>query len=146
MHPGEVTRGFAEAISAAELDRATSLFAEDGCFITPDATTVHGRRGIKDVLAQLTASRVRLSVAPEGIRVDGAMALCHERWAFTYAGGHGDSYTQISHSTILLRRSDHDWRLMIVAPWHTVAPVGVDVAGSGAGTGRGLAPSTWSVP
>jgi limonene-1,2-epoxide hydrolase len=53
--PTEVTRAFAEALSAAELDRATSLFAEDGCFVTPDATAVHGRSGVRAILAQLIA-------------------------------------------------------------------------------------------
>jgi len=133
MYAGEVTRGFAEAISAAQLDRATSLFAEDGCFITPDATTIQGRRGIKEILAQLTASQVRLSVAPEGISVTGNTALCHERWTFTYTPVHADPYTRISRSTVLLRRFDREWRLIVVAPWHLVASVEFDRAGGARG-------------
>lgn len=120
MHAGEVTRAFAAAISAGELDRATSLFAEDCRFVTPDATTVHGRGGIKEILAQLTASRVRLHVAPEDIHVTGSTALCRERWSFTYAPDQARPYHRVARSTVLLHRSGGRWRLTVVAPWHVI--------------------------
>jgi uncharacterized protein (TIGR02246 family) len=116
--PQELTRAFAEALSAAELDRAVSLFADDGCFVTPDATAVHGRRGVKAILAQLTASQVQLRVAQKSVYVAGGMALCRERWAFTYACKDASPFTQVSDSTVLLRRSDRVWQFSIVAPWH----------------------------
>jgi uncharacterized protein (TIGR02246 family) len=118
--PQEVTRAFAGALSAAELDRATSLFADDGCFVTPDATTVHGRHGVGVILAQLIAGHAQLRVAPKSVHVAGNMALCSERWAFTYACKEVRPFTQASDSTVLLRRSDRVWKLLLVAPWHIV--------------------------
>jgi uncharacterized protein (TIGR02246 family) len=114
----EITRAFAEALSAAELDRAVSLFADDGWFVTPDATAVHGRRGIRAILAQLIAGHVQLRVAQKSVYVAGSIALCSERWVFTYAYKDVSPFTQISNSTVLLRCSDRVWQLSIVAPWH----------------------------
>jgi uncharacterized protein (TIGR02246 family) len=116
--PHEVTRAFAEALSAAELDRAISFFADDGCIVTPDATVVHGRDGIRAILAQLTARHVQLRVTPESMQMVGELALCSERWAFTYACNDTGPFTQDSYSKVLLRRSDREWQLSIVAPWH----------------------------
>jgi uncharacterized protein (TIGR02246 family) len=118
--PQKVTRTFAEALSAAELDRAASLFADDGRFVTPDATVVHGRRGVREILAQLTASHVQLRVAQKQVYVAGNIALCSERWAFTYACKEVSPFTQTSDSTVLLGCSDRMWRFSIVAPWHIV--------------------------
>lgn len=119
--PQEVTRAFAEALNAAELDRAASLFAEDGCIVTPDATAVHGRGGVRAILAQLTASHVRLQIAQGNIYVAGSRALCSERWTFTYARKDARPFTRVSNSTVLLRCSGRVWQLSIVAPWHTVS-------------------------
>jgi uncharacterized protein (TIGR02246 family) len=116
--PHAAILAFAEALSAAELEQATSLFADDGCFVTPDATAVRGRRGIREVLAQLTAGRVQLRVTPGTVQIAGSMALCSERWAFTYAGKDICPFTRVSDSTALLRRSDGGWQLSLVAPWH----------------------------
>jgi uncharacterized protein (TIGR02246 family) len=115
--PQEVTHALAGALSAAELDRALSLFAEDGCFVTPDATAVRGPEGIRAILSQLIASRVQLRVEPESTRTAGSMAICKERWIFTYARDDTAPFIQASDSTVLLRRSNHVWRLFIAAPW-----------------------------
>lgn len=116
--PQEVTRAFAGALSAAELDRAISLFADDGCLVTPDATTVHGRHGVRAILVQLIAGRAQLRVTPKSMHIAGSMALCSERWAFTYACKDASPFTQAADSTVLLRRSNRVWKLLFVAPWH----------------------------
>lgn len=115
--PQEVTRAFAGALGAAELDRALSLFDEDGCFITPDVTAVRGLQGIRAILSQLIASRAQLLVEPRSTRTAGSLALCGERWTFTYDRGDATPFVQGSDSTILLRRSNRAWRLLIAAPW-----------------------------
>jgi hypothetical protein len=57
MSPQTLTHALAAALSAVDLDRATSLFAADtslfaadGCFATPDAAAVHGLHGIRALL------------------------------------------------------------------------------------------------
>lgn len=115
--PQEVTRALAKALSAAELERALSLFDEDGCFVTPDATTVHGPQGIRAILSQLIAGRAQLRIESRSTRIAGSLALCGERWTFTYARGGTAPFVQGSDSTVLLRRSNRAWRLLIAAPW-----------------------------
>jgi ketosteroid isomerase-like protein len=115
--PQEVTRAFAGALSAAELDRAASFFADDGCFVTPDATAVRSPQGIRAILAQLTDGRVQLRVALKSMHTAGSMALCNERWTFTYAREDAAPFIQASDSTVLLRRSNRVWKLLIAAPW-----------------------------
>jgi len=117
MSPQALTRAFAAALSSAELDRALSLFAEDGCFVTPDATAVRGSQGIRAILSQLIASRVQLRVELKGTRMAGSMALCEECWVFTRARENAAPFVQASDSTVLLRRSSGAWRLLIAAPW-----------------------------
>jgi limonene-1,2-epoxide hydrolase len=57
LPPQEVSRAFAGALSAGDLDAGASLFAPDACcFVTSDATAIHGPEGIRAVLAQLTAN------------------------------------------------------------------------------------------
>jgi uncharacterized protein (TIGR02246 family) len=111
------TRSLATALSAAELDRALSLFDEDGCFVTPDATAIRGSKGIRAILSQLIASRVQLRVESRSTRMAGSLALCQERWAFTHARAGAAPLVQASDSTALLRRSSDAWRLLIAAPW-----------------------------
>jgi uncharacterized protein (TIGR02246 family) len=115
--PQALTHAFAGALSAAELERALSLFAGNGCFVTPDATAVRGPQGIRAILAQLIASRVQLRVALKSVHTAGSVALCNEHWTFTYACEDATPFIQASDSTVLLRRSNRVWKLLIVAPW-----------------------------
>lgn len=125
--PQDVTHAFAQAISATELERAMSFFAEGGCFVTPDATAVSGTQGIRAILVQLTGGRVQLQVELKSVQSAGGMAICNERWAFTYAREDADPFTQVSDSTVLLCRSNGVWKLLIAAPW-------------------GLADANWQLP
>lgn len=119
--PQAATRAFAEALNAAEPDRAASFFADGGCFVTPDATAVRGHRGIRELLAQLTASRVQLGITLGSVHMTGNTALCSERWVFTHLGGDAEPFVRASNSSVLLRRSRRMWQLSIVAPWHAVS-------------------------
>jgi uncharacterized protein (TIGR02246 family) len=122
--PQDVTCAFAQAISAAEPDRALSFFAEDGCFVTPDATAVTGSQGIRAILVQLTGGQVQLQVELKGVQSARGMAICNERWTFTYARKDADPFTQVSDSTVLLCHSNGVWKLLIAAPWVSRPPIG----------------------
>jgi uncharacterized protein (TIGR02246 family) len=115
--PQKLTRAFAAALSAAHLDRAVSLFAEDGCFVTPDATALRDRQSIRSILAQLTAGKVQLRTAPQTVHTTTGLALCSERWTFVYCREDGTPFERASDSAVLLRRSNRTWELLIVAPW-----------------------------
>jgi ketosteroid isomerase-like protein len=99
-----------------------SFFADNCCFLTPDATAVHGRGGIRTGLAQLATGRVRLRVASQDVQIARDLALCSERWVFTYKCSGSGPFTRTSDSTVVLRRFDRTWRLTVVAPWRHVSP------------------------
>ena len=80
---------------------------------------MHGH-GVRAILAQLIASHAQLRVAPKSVHMAGSMALCSERWAFTYACKEIGPFTRASNSTVLLRRDDRVWKLLFVVPGHIV--------------------------
>ena len=114
--PEQVTLAFVAAHNAGELDTAASFFARDACFLTPDATAIRGREEIRAVLAQLIASRAEIQVEGQSMLTAGEMALSTQRW--TIRSGDVDSrFVRSSNSTILLRRLERTWKLLILAPW-----------------------------
>ncbi len=115
--PQKLTRAFAGALSATQLDRAVSMFAAGGCFVTPDVTAVRGQEAIRSTLAQLTAGRVRLRIAPRNVYVAAGLALCNERWTFSHLRPDGVPFERSSEAAVLLCRSNCAWKLLIVAPW-----------------------------
>jgi len=117
LAPQQVSCAFAHALSAGDLDVAASLFATDACFVTPDATAIHGIEGIRAVLTQLTASRAQLEVMPYGMHKARGLALCNERWTLTYDRTAATPLARTSDATVLLRRRSTAWELLTVAPW-----------------------------
>ncbi len=114
--PERATLAFVEAQNGGNLDAAASFFARDACFLTPDATAIRGREEIRAVLAQLIASRAKIQVEGQSMLTAGEMALSVQRWTMR-SGGVGTPFAQTSSSTVLLRRLECSWKLLIVAPW-----------------------------
>ncbi len=115
--PQEVSRAFARELSSGRLGAAASFFASDAYFVTPDATAIRGRGGIRAILAQLIGCRVQLRVASQSMHTAGHMALCNERWTFNYNRSDAAPFARASDSTVLLRREERTWKLLIAAPW-----------------------------
>ncbi len=114
--PERATLAFVEAQNAGELDAAASFFARDACFLTPDATAIRGREEIRAVLAQLIASSAKIRVEGQSMLTAGEMALSTQRWTMR-SGGVEAPFVQTSNATVLLRRLERTWKLLIVAPW-----------------------------
>jgi hypothetical protein len=107
----------AQALSLGNLESATACFLRDGCLITPDATAIHGRERIRPVLAQLIVRRPEVEVElSNAIRAGGAV-LAYERWQVHSGGVDCPRVTQTWSPTLVLRRTEEDWRLAIAAPW-----------------------------
>jgi ketosteroid isomerase-like protein len=115
--PELACRDFTTALGAGELEAATACFARDGCLITPDATAVRGREGIRDVLAQLTLRHTQIRIEFSTTLATADVALLHERWKIRADGAGGGPFVQISSSTLVLRQIEGEWKLSIVAPW-----------------------------
>jgi ketosteroid isomerase-like protein len=115
--PGRVSRTFAEAVSSGNLGLAVSCFSRDACFLTPDATAIRGREGIRGVLAQLIARRPRIQVEQSSVLEAGDAAFVRERWKIRSAGADGSSFIQVSSAVLFLRCLEDHWKLAIAAPW-----------------------------
>jgi uncharacterized protein (TIGR02246 family) len=115
--PERTCLAFTEALSAGDLEAATSCLARDACFLTPDATAIRGRSSIRPVLSQLIARHPRIRVEQSSILTAGDVALAHQRWTILSAGVEGSPFTQISSATLLLRELDGHWKLALAAPW-----------------------------
>jgi ketosteroid isomerase-like protein len=115
--PESATRAFCEAINRGRLDQACACFARDGCLITPDATLVHGREAVREILAQLVAAGSRVSIQISALVTAGEVAMARERWRIESGAPEGKPFAQESMPTMVLRRIDSDWKLAIAAPW-----------------------------
>ena len=108
---------FVQALSLGDLDSATACFARDGCLITPDATSVHGRDRIRPLLAQLVARRTEIKVEFSNVVGAGGVVLAHERWKVRSGGVESPRIEQSLNATLVLRRVEAEWKLAIAAPW-----------------------------
>ncbi|HEX7058321.1 MAG TPA: nuclear transport factor 2 family protein [Solirubrobacterales bacterium] len=108
---------FVHTLNSGDLNGATACFARDACLITPDATAIHGRDRIRPVLAQLIARRSEIRVESCNVVIAGEVALARERWTIRSIGVEGSRFEQTLSPTLVLRRIDERWKLMIVAPW-----------------------------
>ena len=107
---------FVRALTVGDLDSATACFARDGCLITPDLTAVHGRERIRPVLAQLIAAAVKVRVDHSNTLHAGETLIARERWTIRL-GDRGREFEQTCDPTLVLRKVEGRWKLVIAAPW-----------------------------
>lgn len=112
-----VTGAFCAALNAGSLDRACSCFTRDGCLITPDGTSVHGRGAISGVLAQVVGAGTRISIEVSAIVAAGDVALGREMWRIESRVPGGGSFAREPSPTLVLRRIEARWKLALAAPW-----------------------------
>lgn len=115
--PGKACLAFPQAVSAGDLDAATTCFARDGCLITPDATAIHGRESIRRVLAQMVVRRTEIEVELSTAVGAGEVVLIHQRWRIRSGEQAGERFEQIADAIMILRRVEGTWKLSIAAPW-----------------------------
>ncbi|MGA8746943.1 MAG: nuclear transport factor 2 family protein [Solirubrobacterales bacterium] len=115
--PEQALATFVEALCSRDLATAVSGFAREACFLTPDATVIHGPREIREILAQLIEMRPKIKVELRTVLPMGDVALGSERWTMRLRAPGRASFVRTSNSVILLRRLERTWKLLIVAPW-----------------------------
>jgi uncharacterized protein (TIGR02246 family) len=115
--PDASTRALANSISRGDLDGAASCFAKDACLLTPDATVVRGREGIRPILRQLIASGSRIEVQESSVVLAGEVALGTERWVVTSAGSDGEPFSRTLTPTMVMREVEGVWKLAVAMPW-----------------------------
>jgi ketosteroid isomerase-like protein len=121
--PEEVTRAFAASVTRGDLEAAARCFAKDACLVTPDATTVRGREGIRLILRQLIASGSRIEVQESSMLLAGEIAFGAERWLVATPGSEGKPFTRALTPTLVLRRLEGAWKLAVAIPWGRREPI-----------------------
>lgn len=115
--PEAVTRAFADSVSRGDLEAAAYCFAKDACLVTPDATTVRGREDIRPILHQLIVSGSQIEVQDSSMLLAGEIAFGTERWVLTTPALEGKPFTRLLAPTMVLRRLEGNWKLVVAIPW-----------------------------
>lgn len=115
--PGQASLALATALEEGQLEAAAACFSRDACFLTPDATVIHGRDEIRPILAQLIARRTRIEVLSSSVLVAGEVALASERWRFHSPGEAAGCYEQLTTADLVFRAIEGSWKLAVAAPW-----------------------------
>jgi ketosteroid isomerase-like protein len=115
--PPDVCHRFATAISRGQLDAAVRCLTRDVCLITPDATAIHGRLAVRQVIAQLIERRARVEVRLAGLLIADDVALAHETWLIHSEPAGLEEFVQPTSPTSVLRLVEGGWKLAITAPW-----------------------------
>jgi ketosteroid isomerase-like protein len=108
---------FPELLSAGDLAGTVACFARDACFVTPDATAIHGRDHIRPALAQLIACGTRIESELRQVVMAGEIAWARERWTLRVPGAGGAVVELASTPVLVMRRLEDRWKLAILAPW-----------------------------
>jgi ketosteroid isomerase-like protein len=115
--PEQVSMGFAEAVSAGDLDGAAGFFAEDARFLMADGRLVEGRAAIRGVLRLLIANRPQMSVEIERMIETPRGAVGSEHWTLSFEGDGEGPGEQSGRSTVVFARGAEGWEILIDAPW-----------------------------
>jgi uncharacterized protein (TIGR02246 family) len=116
--PAALAERFAAAMRARDADAAAACFTRDGCFVTPDATTIRGRGEIRAVLAQLLAICLRIEIELRTVVEAGDTAMVSEHWRVSFKSVGGASFVRATRSTMVLSEVEGKWRLAVAAPWY----------------------------
>ncbi len=108
---------FIAALQAGQLPTATACFTREGCMVTPDGTSVHGRAEIATLLAQLVARRTEIEVEQLVVRRAGDVALATGRLTLRSDGPEGTRFAQVCDPMMVIHKVDGTWKLALIAPW-----------------------------
>ncbi len=117
LEQGSRCLGLPSLLSSGDVEGASSCLARHVCLLTPDATAVHGREGVRQVFAQLIASKIRIEVEASRVLVVDDTALSRERWGVTSSGIAGSRGTGVLCPTFSLQRIEGTWKVAILVLW-----------------------------
>ncbi len=116
--PHKALGRFTAALRSGDSEAAAACFAPDGCLLTPDGTAVAGRRQIREVLIQITATRSEIRFESARVVRAGELALCSQRWTVDSRGAGTEAFEREFASTVVLRQGGPgEWALVIASPW-----------------------------
>jgi uncharacterized protein (TIGR02246 family) len=104
-------------LSIGDPSGAAGCFTRDACLLTPDATAIHGRDGIRPVLAQMIARRLQIEIEESSVIVAGDAAYANQRWRIAAPGAGDSSFEQTCSPSLVLRELEGSWKIAIAALW-----------------------------
>lgn len=107
---------FLRALARGDVEKLSSQLCRDACFLTQDATAIHGRARVGALLGQLVNANLRvLSERCHAIPM-GDFALVCARWEMRLST-HAGPLSQTTDATLALARRESRWKLLLIAPW-----------------------------
>jgi ketosteroid isomerase-like protein len=106
-----------EAMRARDLASAVACFARDACIRTPDATVMHGRERVGQVLAQLLAMPLTIKATVHTLATSGDVAIGEGTWLVSSFAGLDGRLQQTHRTTFVFRRLEGVWKIAIAFPW-----------------------------
>jgi len=111
-------REFAAALNAGDPGTAAALFAASGRMLTGDRTEVSGRAAVRNLLAQIVESQIKLEIRLGRTLIAGDIALSTQYWRRRLpARAKGHAYDEASVANVVLGLRDERWEIVIVSPW-----------------------------
>jgi uncharacterized protein (TIGR02246 family) len=114
--PDVVVAALGAALRRGDADAAAALFSRHGCFVSPDATVIQGRQGVRDFLRQIVDLASDLTIEQRTMLTAGDVAVGSESWTMRVGAG-PRALRRTSRSTIVLARVEGSWRIAVADPW-----------------------------
>jgi uncharacterized protein (TIGR02246 family) len=115
--PEQVLDRFVTALNDGDLRSVRDAFARDGCFVTPDATVIHGREHVGAALAQFVSIGFRVQLQLRSAVAASDVALLSDRWTTALRAESHAELRQTCRASTLLRHLEGQWKILLLAPW-----------------------------
>jgi uncharacterized protein (TIGR02246 family) len=116
--PEELSKVFAEALSAGDLDGLVSLYEADGSFVPEPGHVATGHQAIREALAGFIALKPQLSAEVKTLVEAGDMAIATANWQLKGTGPDGNPVELAGQSVeVLGRQPDGTWLFKIDYPF-----------------------------
>ena len=111
LSPGQVSCGFADAITNGDVDGALAFWADDAVMIAPDGTETRGRAALRERFVDLVALGARLEIAVADVTLtdDGARATTTMHLA---VGPGGDASVMTTQALVTYARTGAVLRIL----------------------------------
>lgn len=114
--PDQVIDLLIAAIARGDHAAIPHLLCRDVCFLTQDATAIHGREQVTPLIAQLIAAGVDVrSLAQYSLQID-SFVLVSAQWRLSFRARE-EPLVQTTEPTLVLTEREGRWKLLLMAPW-----------------------------
>lgn len=114
--PEEVVDRLIAVLARGDNATVPHLLCRDVCFLTQDATAIHGRDRVVSLIEQLIAAEVDVrTLAHHSLQI-ASFALISARWRLSFRARE-EPLVQTTEATLVLALREGNWKFLLVAPW-----------------------------